>query len=302
MVKEYVYFIKNENNKSVKIGKTNNIDKRLKQIKQQFTHLGLVAPELTLIEYIETENSNKLEKKAHEKFKQYRTLGEWFNIDELQIKQWVIEIKDIEIEKSNYINGRVNTFEEFKNNNKDKETILIPYDYLSIKPSIFSFRFYFNIYDYFKHGLYNEVPSIWIQDFSFRGISDTLKNKGFIISRNTVKNNIENNNIFKIERIEYEKYTERFLFLNIEDLLEINKNIFKNIDMDNEIMLRLIILLYKNNTLLINQRDILKEIGYSYGSDNCMKITECIKILKELQLIDTKKVKQKGILYILNTI
>lgn len=299
MEKEYIYFIRNEDNKLVKIGKTNNLNKRLKQIKRQFTHLGLIAPELTLIEYIETENSTKLEKVTHEKFKQYRAIGEWFDINELQIKQWIIDMKDIKIEKSNCINVRVSTFKEFKNSN-NKETILIPYNYLSLKPSTFSFRLYFNIYNYFKHGLYNEKPSIWMQNFSFKGMSDTLKNKGFIISRNTIKNNIENNNIFNIEEIEYEKYTERFLFLNIEEPLEIDKNIFKNIDTNDEIMLRLIILFYKNDTLLINQKDLLREIGYSAGSNNYMKITECVGTLKELQLINTKEVKQKGTLYVFN--
>ena len=97
MNKEYVYFIKNEDNGLIKIGKTNNLNKRLKQIKRQFTHLGLMAPELTLIEYMETEDSTKLEKIAHEKFKQYRAIGEWFSINELQIKQCVIDMKDIKI-------------------------------------------------------------------------------------------------------------------------------------------------------------------------------------------------------------
>ena len=74
-----VYFILNKSNNLIKIGCTNNIQKRFKQIKGQFRHLGL-DDNIELVKYIETDNYKQLEKELHKKYKDRRVNHEWFNI------------------------------------------------------------------------------------------------------------------------------------------------------------------------------------------------------------------------------
>ena len=74
-----VYFILNKSNNLIKIGCTNNIQKRFKQIKGQFRHLGL-DDNIELFKYIETDNYKQLEKELHKKYKDKRINHEWFNI------------------------------------------------------------------------------------------------------------------------------------------------------------------------------------------------------------------------------
>lgn len=74
-----VYFILNKSNNLIKIGCTNNIQKRFKQIQGQFRHLGL-DNDIELVNYIETKDYKKLEKKLHEKYKDRRINHEWFDI------------------------------------------------------------------------------------------------------------------------------------------------------------------------------------------------------------------------------
>ena len=74
-----VYFILNKSNNLIKIGCANNIQKRFKQIQGQFRHLGL-DDNIELVNYIETKDYKKLEKKLHEKYKDKRVNHEWFDI------------------------------------------------------------------------------------------------------------------------------------------------------------------------------------------------------------------------------
>ncbi len=72
----YVYFIKADNG-LIKIGRTQNIGQRMKELKT-------MSPEkLTLFHSVKCINYIEAEKKAHFIFDVYRVHGEWFDVPEL---------------------------------------------------------------------------------------------------------------------------------------------------------------------------------------------------------------------------
>lgn len=78
-----VYFIRNEYTGLLKIGKTNNLKRRIKEIENAFNFLGFDTQKLTLeaISYCPFGlNSSKVETYYHNKCKNYRINGEWFDI------------------------------------------------------------------------------------------------------------------------------------------------------------------------------------------------------------------------------
>jgi len=78
--KGFVYFIKNLNNGLMKIGyTTTSPERRFQQIKSIAKNLLGENCNLKLVYF--TNGSRKLEKKLHNKCKQNRVFGEWFNID-----------------------------------------------------------------------------------------------------------------------------------------------------------------------------------------------------------------------------
>ncbi len=69
----YVYFVKSENGK-VKIGKTANIEERVRTLKRQIPFA------LSLEHYFETRDMKAVERMFHEKFAENRLEGEWFDL------------------------------------------------------------------------------------------------------------------------------------------------------------------------------------------------------------------------------
>lgn len=78
-----VYFIRNEYNGLLKIGKTNNLYRRIKEIESCFNFLGLDTQKL-IVEAISYcpygMNNGKVETYYHNLFKEKRGNGEWFDI------------------------------------------------------------------------------------------------------------------------------------------------------------------------------------------------------------------------------
>ncbi|MCL2310868.1 MAG: GIY-YIG nuclease family protein [Firmicutes bacterium] len=74
-----VYFIYDPDNKRIKIGRSINSKRRLKQFQT-------ANPNLKLLKIIKTNDMNSLEKHYHEKFKEYRREREWFDN---KIKRWI---------------------------------------------------------------------------------------------------------------------------------------------------------------------------------------------------------------------
>ena len=83
-----VYFIRNKYNGLIKIGKTNDLQRRINEIESCFNFLGLDTNELAVeaISYCPYGmNNGKVETYYHNLFKEKRKIGEWFDVsyDEL---------------------------------------------------------------------------------------------------------------------------------------------------------------------------------------------------------------------------
>lgn len=79
-----VYFIRNEYTGLLKIGKTNNLIKRIREIKGNFLFLGLEQQKLSIeaISYCPFGiNNGIVETYYHNMFKKHRKNGEWFDVD-----------------------------------------------------------------------------------------------------------------------------------------------------------------------------------------------------------------------------
>ena len=78
-----VYLIRNEYNGLLKIGKTNNLSRRMKEIEQCYTFLGMNTQKIKLeaISYCPfNTNNSQVESYYHNLYKENRVIGEWFNI------------------------------------------------------------------------------------------------------------------------------------------------------------------------------------------------------------------------------
>ena len=86
-LKACVYFIQNELTGQIKIGMASDIEKRFKQIKTAFSHIGMPA-KLKLIAVIMTypQYIKKIENEMHQLYAIKRICGEWFDVsvDEIQ--------------------------------------------------------------------------------------------------------------------------------------------------------------------------------------------------------------------------
>lgn len=76
-----VYFIKNSYNNQIKIGCSNEVNKRFEAIKSEMYHLGLDF-ELTFLGAIYSDKYYIVENYLHNKYKSKRKIGEWFEISE----------------------------------------------------------------------------------------------------------------------------------------------------------------------------------------------------------------------------
>lgn len=77
---KFIYLIKSNINGDdlYKIGITQNINKRLKQLRT-------ANPDLTLLDSFETKHGNKIESTLHNLYKNKRIDGEWFLLEELDV-------------------------------------------------------------------------------------------------------------------------------------------------------------------------------------------------------------------------
>lgn len=90
-----VYFILNKDNNLIKIGCSNNIQRRYNELVSNLYNLGL-NNELEILKTIETKNKFEVENIYHSIFKEYRKTGEWFDItlDMINNVDYLKEIKD----------------------------------------------------------------------------------------------------------------------------------------------------------------------------------------------------------------
>jgi predicted small secreted protein len=89
---KHIYLIKESENNYYKVGVSGNINQRIKQL--QTGSAGTIE----LIEKYPSKYSHKIEKALHRKYQQYNVKGEWFNLPESMLNDF---IKDCEM----YNNG-----------------------------------------------------------------------------------------------------------------------------------------------------------------------------------------------------
>lgn len=79
-----VYVVKNNLNNKYKIGYTSNFEKRLKQLKTSFIHIGM-EHDLSVVRliYCFDDFAFNLEQKLHKLLGEYRDIGEWFSIKDI---------------------------------------------------------------------------------------------------------------------------------------------------------------------------------------------------------------------------
>ena len=86
--KSYIYFLKDINRGVIKVGKTSHLYFRISQIRSSMINAGISAEGLKLIGIYPTisQDVDLVEKEFHFKFKDKRTVGEWFKINESDIE------------------------------------------------------------------------------------------------------------------------------------------------------------------------------------------------------------------------
>lgn len=85
--REYIYFILSD--KEIKIGRTDNITRRMKEIKRGHEHEQRLIAQLPYINVVEAE------KVWHKHFAAYRLHGEWFGITEQMVNEAIQAIQAI---------------------------------------------------------------------------------------------------------------------------------------------------------------------------------------------------------------
>lgn len=83
----FVYFIYNQYTKLIKIGHSNNPVKRKNQLNTMFkTNFGIdKGLEIIGLKYVPSLKGKELEKYFHEKYKDFKTYGEWFSISKNEV-------------------------------------------------------------------------------------------------------------------------------------------------------------------------------------------------------------------------
>jgi len=77
----YIYFIYSRDNNLMKIGKTRNIERRIRQIKNQMISSGYTGEiELKALHLTFSGYEHQLERYYHQKYRNHRIKGEWFNV------------------------------------------------------------------------------------------------------------------------------------------------------------------------------------------------------------------------------
>lgn len=122
----YVYLLKSNKKDTLKIGKTANLEQRMKSFYTCSKHLGIEDETFEFIHTIKVDKYDKLETLLHKKFKDKRVCGEWFNItkeefismlESIDLKQFSeVKTSKVNNELPFYIDNYVSINELFKGN------------------------------------------------------------------------------------------------------------------------------------------------------------------------------------------
>ena len=79
----YVYFIQDKKNGFIKVGRTNNVKKRMSQLSSSNNNLEL-------LKVIKTDNAPLWEKELHKFYKNKKQFREWFSLNKNEIEQGLV--------------------------------------------------------------------------------------------------------------------------------------------------------------------------------------------------------------------
>lgn len=117
-----VYFIKNSYNNQVKIGCSNDVSKRFEVLKSEMYHLGFDFT-LTFLGAIYDEKYYMIENHLHNKYKDKRKIGEWFEISEQEAIDCIVNFDQDKINQ--LIENNSCTVIEFNEISSDEYMVIL---------------------------------------------------------------------------------------------------------------------------------------------------------------------------------
>ena len=185
---DFVYFIRNTETGYVKIGKTKDIQKRIKDIERTFRFLGQNKNKLVLEAIVLCPlyvNSKKLEKYFHNYFESYHINGEWYDVSFDEICDSIIIDFDVNGVLVSIENGSSLLDDENFSEYSIMESNCELRDIIQMKYIIkFSGEFgVFSIFDYLKYmnfksdKVYSEDLYKFIRNGNAQNLHDNVKNK-----------------------------------------------------------------------------------------------------------------------------
>lgn len=274
-----VYFIKNNDNGLIKIGKTENISKRYKQINSSFKHCGM-NPNLSLVGFVETKYHRELEYFIHNELKKFKVQNEWYSIKSLSIvERTIVNFEEPSKSKSkifNKINNKKNDLKEFYVSNK------------MLKNKSFSYKLLLNI-------IYNCDYSTEKSQWFHRRISLARIKRWSGLSTRTIKEKLNH----KIYKIKEDELGDQHLYISkpIDNFIIVNRHHIENLLKLDEMSIRLYLLIYGwkyNKVDCLSQAMILDMIGYSGKSKvNKQKLTTARRVLEEMNLIKSEVIRNE---------
>ena len=90
----YVYLLKSNKKDTLKIGKTTNLEQRMKSFNSCSKHLGTEDEIFEFLHTIKVDKYSELETFLHKKFSDKRVCGEWFNIT---VEEFIHALESIDL-------------------------------------------------------------------------------------------------------------------------------------------------------------------------------------------------------------
>jgi T5orf172 domain len=285
-----VYFIKNLDNRLIKIGKTKNLKARFSQIENSFKFCGN-KPNLNIEGFITCDLETELEKFIHEKLKHLKVQNEWFKLENIDGVKNILSLfllkeysnKNKEIRNHHSKIDSMNKIKEFNITNK------------MLRDKQFSYKLFINI-------IYNCNYSIERGEWFYYGISFAKIKRWSGLDVRTIKDKLKN----KLYRIKEDEFGDEHLYISkpINNFIIVNRNRMEMLLSLDEMSIRLYLLIYGwkyNKVDCLSQSMILDMIGYSSKSTpNKQKLTLVRRKLENMNLIKSEVIRnenQENIIY-----
>ncbi|MBS5307766.1 GIY-YIG nuclease family protein [Clostridium sp.] len=201
-----VYFIKDLNNNTIKIGSSINTQQRFKEIKNTYSFLNLES-NVSFLGCVEVDEYYKLESDLHKAFSNKRLKGEWFNLkfedivkelERIDLNEYIVSKKKKDIKdkitylKSGNLNLRIAGEIEFHhcivkdyatfNVTKEINNILIKNGLRNID----FLRYVEEYFESFKDDIIEEKQEIYVSDVFLAGVFEQIYKK--IVNENVIEN------------------------------------------------------------------------------------------------------------------